>query len=136
MLNNLNDIIKQLYQGYCVHVFLLYLQRLIDYLDMTKRLLTILFIVPMLFGTMTMQATEADAEITFVQPQIEIEIIVEQGAIRVAGAIGETMRVYNVTGVEVMNMRVDSQDKRFHVNLPKGFYIIKVGKVVRKVYLR
>ena len=117
-------------------MFLLYLQRLIDYLDMTKRLLTILFIVPMLFGTMTMQATEADAEITFAQPQIEIEIIVEQGAIRVAGAIGETMRVYNVTGVEVMNMRVDSQDKRFHVNLPKGFYIIKVGKVVRKVYLR
>ena len=103
---------------------------------MTKRLLTILFIVPMLFGTMTMQATEAEAEITFAQPQIEIEIIVEQGAIRVAGAIGETMRVYNVTGVEVMNMRVDSQDKRFHVNLPKGFYIIKVGKVVRKVYLR
>ena len=128
--------VKQLYQGYCVHVFLLYLQRLIDYLDMTKRLLTILFIVPMLFGTMTMQAAEAEAEITFAQPQIEIEIIVEQGAIRVAGAIGETMRVYNVTGVEVMNMRVDSQDKRFHVNLPKGFYIIKVGKVVRKVYLR
>ena len=61
MLNNLNDIIKQLYQGYCVHVFLLYLQRLIDYLDMTKRLLTILFIVPMLFGTMVTKAAETEA---------------------------------------------------------------------------
>jgi hypothetical protein len=136
MLNNLKGIIKQVLQGYCVHVFLLYLQRIIDYLDMTKRLLTILFIVPMLFGTMAARAVEADAEIMLAQPQTEIQIIVEQGAIRVAGAAGETMHVYNVTGVEVMNMRVDSQDKRFHVNLPKGFYIIKVGKVVRKVYLR
>ena len=77
-----------------------------------------------------------EAEISISQPQVDAEIIVEQGVIRVAGAMGEIMHVYNVTGVEVMNVRVDSQDKRFHVNLPKGFYIIKVGKVVRKVYLR
>ena len=103
---------------------------------MTKRLLTILFIVPMLLGTMVTKAAETEAEIGISQPQTEVEIIVEQGAIRVVGAVGEVMHVYNVTGVEVMNIRVESQDKRFHVNLPKGFYIIKVGKVVRKVYLR
>ena len=103
---------------------------------MTKRLLTILFIVPMLFGTMVTKAAETEAEIGISQPQTEVEIIVEQGAIRVVGAVGEVMHVYNVTCVEVMNIRVESQDKRFHVNLPKGFYIIKVGKVVRKVYLR
>ncbi|MFC2455808.1 MAG: T9SS C-terminal target domain-containing protein, partial [Segatella salivae] len=41
--------------------------------------------------------------------------------------------IYNVTGVCVMSMRVDSNDKRFDLNLHRGCYIVKVGKTVRKI---
>ena len=48
----------------------------------------------------------------------------------------EMLQIYNVTGVCVMSLRVDGQDKRYNLNLPKGCYIVKVGKVVRKISIR
>ena len=42
-----------------------------------------------------------------------------------------------MTGVKVVTQRIDSSDKVIELdNLPKGCYIIKIGKVARKVYLR
>ena len=46
------------------------------------------------------------------------------------------LKIYNVSGVCVMSLRVDGQDKRYNLNLPKGCYIVKVGKVVRKISIR
>ena len=43
---------------------------------------------------------------------------------------------YKVTGMKVMNIRVDGSDKSYHLNLPQGCYIVKVGNVVRKIALR
>lgn len=52
------------------------------------------------------------------------------------GANGEMLYVYNVAGVRVKSVKVDGDDKRFEMNLPKGCYILKVGKTVRKVSIR
>ena len=46
---------------------------------------------------------------------------------------GQVLYIYNVAGVCVMTLRVDSNDKRFDLNLAKGCYIVKVGRTVRKV---
>lgn len=63
-----------------------------------------------------------------------ITISVSQDAVlRVTGAAGQTLYVYNVTGVRVMSIKVDGSDKSYNLNLPKGCYIVKVGKVVRKI---
>ena len=35
-----------------------------------------------------------------------------------------------------MSFRVEGFDKRFELNLPKGCYIVKVGKTVRKISIR
>ena len=35
-----------------------------------------------------------------------------------------------------MNVKVDSSEKSYPLNLPKGCYIVKVGKVVRKISIR
>ena len=53
----------------------------------------------------------------------EIEITISQTTLRVTGG----------AGVCVMTLRVDSNDKRFDLNLAKGCYIVKVGRTVRKV---
>ena len=47
--------------------------------------------------------------------------------------VGLIKYIYNVAGVCVMTLRVDSNDKRFDLNLAKGCYIVKVGRTVRKV---
>lgn len=63
--------------------------------------------------------------------------ITMQGAnVRVTNANGLTLSVYNVAGVCVMQVKVEGADKIFELNLPKGCYILKVGKVVRKVSIK
>ena len=41
-----------------------------------------------------------------------------------------------VTGNVVMHKRIDSPEQKIELNIPKGCYIVKVGKVVRRVYVR
>ena len=54
----------------------------------------------------------------------------------VVGANGQTLQIYNVAGICVMNFRVEGMDKRFDLPLPKGVYIVKIGKFVRKISVR
>ena len=68
--------------------------------------------------------------------QPAVNITVEDGVVRVTGAAGEMLYVYNVAGVRVKSIKVDGDDKRFELNLPKGCYILKVGKTVRKISVR
>lgn len=63
----------------------------------------------------------------------EITIAVSGSQLRITNASGQTLEIYNLTGVRVATLRIDSDDKTFNVNLPKGCYMVKVGKVVRKV---
>lgn len=55
---------------------------------------------------------------------------------RIVGGGGQMLEVFNLTGVRIIAFRIDSEDKTVSLNLPKGIYILKVGKVVRKVSIR
>lgn len=63
-------------------------------------------------------------------------ITVNGSQIRVSGANGQTLYVYNVAGVRVQSVKVEGADRHFDFNLPKGCYILKVGNTVRKVSLK
>lgn len=83
---------------------------------------------------------EAPSEWTFTDDRegldnelAEISIAVSGSQLRITNATGQTLEIYNLTGVRVATLRIDSDDKTFNVNLPKGCYMVKVGKVVRKV---
>ena len=69
------------------------------------------------------------------EPQA-ITINVRESAVQIAGANGETLYIYNVAGVRIKSIKIDGDDKRFELNLPKGCYILKVGKTVRKISVR
>ena len=62
-----------------------------------------------------------------------VSVIVNKSTIRVSGAMGLTLSVYNVTGVRIKTIKVDGQDRQYDLELPKGCYILKVGKLVRKI---
>ena len=73
------------------------------------------------------------------EPETELSAVtlsVNGSKVHVSGADGEILEVYNLTGVKVAAIRIDSNDKTLNLNLQRGCYILKVGKVVRKVSIR
>lgn len=65
-----------------------------------------------------------------------VTISFSQGTLYVTGGEGMTLEVVSLTGNKVMEQQVDSPAQKFELNIPKGCYIVKVGKVVRKVSIR
>ncbi len=65
-----------------------------------------------------------------------ISITVSQSTLYVNGANGLVLEVVSLTGRPVASVKIESSSQRIELNLPKGCYILKVGKVVRKVSIR
>ncbi len=102
---------------------------------MMRRILSFALISVLLLGAPTV--IQASAAIEIIDNDFQTPTIsVSHSTVFVTNAMGETLRVYNVAGVCVMNAKIDSPDKRFELSLPKGCYILKVGKVVRKVSIK
>lgn len=57
-------------------------------------------------------------------------------SVTIAGAEGMTLEVVSLTGRAVATYKIESPAQRIELNLPKGCYILKIGKVVRKVTVR
>ena len=63
-------------------------------------------------------------------------ISVDGSVVSIQNAQGMTLEVVSLTGRAIAQYRIDSPAQRIELNLPKGCYILKVGKVVRKVTIR
>ncbi|WP_277069929.1 T9SS type A sorting domain-containing protein [Prevotella corporis] len=103
---------------------------------MTKKIFT--FLIALITLSFVLPTTvRANIAIELIDQNFQgISISVYGSVLRVEGANDETMYIYNVTGVRVMSVKVDGADKRYNLNLPKGCYIVKVGKVTRKIVIR
>ncbi len=65
-----------------------------------------------------------------------ISITVSGSVLHVSGADGLVLKIYNITGVQVASFKVDGYDRHYNLSLSKGCYLVKVGKVVRKIYIK
>ena len=108
---------------------------------MNKKLLLILALT-MLIGTSQSAKAQDVQKPQTEKTQIEVEqqavsIIVNESAIHIKNAEKQVLEIYNLAGVKVSSIKIDSADKVIELaNLPKGCYILKVGKTVRKCYLK
>ena len=66
----------------------------------------------------------------------EADVVYSNGALLVTGAEGCTLEVVSLTGKKVLSVEISSPAQKIELNIPKGCYIVKVGKVVRKVSVR
>jgi hypothetical protein len=85
-------------------------------------------------------ATKASQSEMFAIEQLDeksdIEISVSRQVVHVTNAEGMVMEVISLTGRHVMTVRIESPAQRIELtNIPKGCYIIKVRKVVRKILI-
>lgn len=102
---------------------------------MAKKLLIIPFLFMSLLSVPTISNASTMIEIIENEYQ-EISITVKGSTIHVNGANGQVLHIYNVAGVRVMSIKVDGQDRSYDLNLQKGCYIVKVGKVVKKIFIK
>lgn len=65
-----------------------------------------------------------------------VNFSVNGSKVHITGAEGMVLEVYNLTGVKVSTIRIDSNDKSVTLTLQRGCYILKVGKLVRKISIR
>ena len=63
-------------------------------------------------------------------------ISVEGNTVSVQNASGMNLEVVSLTGRAVASYKIEGPAQRIELNLPKGCYILKVGKVARKVTVR
>ena len=102
---------------------------------MMRNLLYMMFSMTLLLGAHV--SAHANNAIEIVDNDIVgITVTVSESTLRVTGATGLTLSIYNVAGVHVQSFRVEGADRRYELNLPKGCYIVKVGKVVRKISIK
>lgn len=105
------------------------------YVLMTKYLLKISFLALMLLGTPVMLNAVPSIEISE-NDMNTIEISFDGSDLYVNNANGLVLSIYNVTGVRVMQTKIEGPAKRISLNLPKGCYIVKVGNVARKISVK
>ena len=106
---------------------------------MTKYILSIFALVALCVAAPTNVMASSMAEIELVDNDFtRVTIAINGSVLRVTGAEGLTLCVYNVAGGQpVMKQKIDSQDKSVDLNLPKGVYIVQVGnKATRKVVVK
>lgn len=46
------------------------------------------------------------------------------------------LEIYNIMGAKVFNRRVKAGTNQYILSLPKGYYIIKIGKLTRKIAIK
>jgi len=90
----------------------------------------------MTMSPMAVAASEIEAASTMEQLDEQTEITVDGQTVCVSGAQGQELVVVSLTGRQLMKVKIESANQRVELNVPKGCYILKVGKVVRKVQVR
>lgn len=101
---------------------------------MTRKLLFI-SVFTLALGFSCPQAHAAQS-VELIEVEQQTKIIAYNNSLHIIGGNGLTMEVYNVAGVRVMNAKVDGAEKIFDLSLPKGCYIVKVGKIARKISIK
>jgi len=100
---------------------------------MTKRIL-ILTMAGFLSAAVPLSATASEMELAAAeQVDEQIDVAVEGQTVSVTGAQGKELIVVSLTGRQVMKVMIENAAQRIDLNIPKGCYILKVGKVVRKI---
>lgn len=103
---------------------------------MAKRLLLLLLLATALTATASAANDEVRAQ-SIEQSVKEPTISVSNSTVRVYNAEGTQLEVYNIAGVRVSSIRIDSTSQTVNLDhLPKGCYILRLGQTARKVYIK
>ena len=64
------------------------------------------------------------------------EIVAYENRIKISAAPVNSIEIFSVVGIKVKEIRVSQPDGEYALDLPKGYYIIRLNDVVRKIVIR
>lgn len=101
-----------------------------------------IYILSAIFCAVTLMPIEVSAKIAaepimnFMPDDTNVKIEMEHKAVSVYGAQNMVLEIVSVTGKPIQKIKIESASQRIELNIPKGCYILKVGSVVRKIFIR
>lgn len=103
---------------------------------MTKKIYTtILFALVLTFVPFTAVSSYARIELSEIDTQ-QVKIVLNGNILTISGAAGKTVYIYNLVGMPVFSMKIDSSEKNIDLsNLKKVVHIVKIGNVSKKINL-
>lgn len=103
---------------------------------MTKRILTIIYVaLTLTFIPALINSASARIELTDIESQ-SIKIEQNGSTLHINGAMGKTLYIYNLVGMPVYSIKIDSQEKTIDLsNLKKVVHIVKIGNISKKINL-
>lgn len=63
----------------------------------------------------------------------EVVMEIRGTQVHITHAENKQLEIYNITGVCIESHRIEGNDVNIRLTLQRGYYFLKVGKVVRKV---
>ncbi|MBR1668657.1 MAG: T9SS type A sorting domain-containing protein [Bacteroidaceae bacterium] len=105
---------------------------MIKSLHNTVKVLLLMICLSMPVAMMAQDVQQSPVEME----QNPISISVSGSNLRVKNAEGLVVEVFSLTGEKVYTQRVEGVSKSFDLGqLQRGYYIVKIGKFTRKIYL-
>ena len=74
----------------------------------------------------TMEDSVQQTEITFAGNRLIIKNLEKDGI----------LEVYSIVGAKVFSKEIKAGTNDFYLNLPKGYYIIRIGNIAKKIAIR
>ena len=103
---------------------------------MAKRIYTtILLALTLTFVPAMVTSASARIELSEIDTQ-QIKIVLNGNTLTVSGAAGKTTYIYNLVGMPVLSIKIDSAEKNIDLsNLKKVVHIVKIGNISKKINL-
>jgi hypothetical protein len=102
-----------------------------------KRIVLCFLIIFSFLSFPVVYAQEGRKSLPIDNEQTSVTLTVTGNNVRVQNAApGSVLEVYNVLGMKVTSIKIDSVDKVITLNLPKGWYILKIENIARKVAIK
>lgn len=103
---------------------------------MTKKLLSIIILALTLqFVPAMVGSASARVELSEIDTQ-QIKVELYGNTLYVSGAAGKTVYIYNLVGMNVLSIKIDSSEKYIDLsNLKKVVHIVKIGNISKKINL-
>ena len=80
------------------------------------------------------RATNEQPDVTFpLEQREEISLSVKGSSVRIHNASGLKLEVFSLTGAKVAEYKIDTADKTVSLNVSRGLFVLKVGKITRKI---
>lgn len=109
--------------------------QLIKCIIMARRFLLLLFVISFCsLPNMAAPLYELGVYEQIDEPQINVTL--DGSKLHINGAEGLTLEIVSLTGKRVAITKISSFSQSIELNIPKGCYILKIGKFVRKISIQ